>query len=262
MSKPGEIALELQGGVAHIRLCAPQRLNALSPSMMADLVAALGNAQGRARAILLSGEGRSFCSGVDLSASGAVPHPDLDGGAILEDHVNPMIRAMHDVQIPIICAVQGAAAGLGMALAFCSDIVVAARSAYFLAPFARIGLLPDAGIATFLTQAIGRARATRLLMLAEKLPAETAMEWGLVTQVADEDALAGVAAEFARRLAEGPTVALGGIRRLVWEAAAGGGLNEGLALERELQRTIPATLDCQEGNLAFQEKRVPRFVGR
>jgi 2-(1,2-epoxy-1,2-dihydrophenyl)acetyl-CoA isomerase len=261
MTISSEITLNMRGELAHIRLCAPERLNALSPAMMASLSGAFEQAQRSARAILLSAEGTCFCSGVDLLADGAAPHPDLDGGAILERHVNPMIRTIVDVRIPIVCAMQGAAAGIGLALALCSDIVVGARSAYFLAPYARIGLLPDAGIAALLTRAVGRMRATQLLMLAERLPAETAWEWGLITQIADDDAMQDVAEALADRLANGPTVALGGIRRLIWEAGDCD-LVAALALERELQRTIPATSDFLEGNGAFQEKRAPRFVGK
>lgn len=261
MSRVSEIRYTIRGEVAEIQLCAPQRLNALSVAMMGDLVDALSRAGREARAVLLSGEGRSFCSGVDLTSSATVPHPGLDGGAILEQHVNPMIEAIHDLPIPIVCAVQGAAAGLGMALALSCDIIVAERTAYFFAPFARIGLLPDGGIAMLLTRAVGRARATRVLMLADKLSAEEARDWGLITQIEEDEKMLETAREITGQLGKGPTVALGGIRRLVREASMGD-LRSTLLLERELQRTIPATLDCQEGNAAFREKRAPRFVGQ
>lgn len=261
MSDELQIIYAVEEGVAHIRLNAPRRLNALSQAMMEKIVEALDAGQRQARAILLSGEGPSFCAGVDLSSGPAVPHPDLDGGAILERHVNPMIQAIHDLRVPIVCAVQGAAAGLGMALALSCDIVVAGRSAYFLAPFARIGILPDGGIPALLVRAVGRVRATQILMLAEKLPAETAHDWGLVTQIVEDDMLTETARQVAERLAQGPTIALGGIRQMVWEAGDGD-LRSALSLERKLQRSIPATLDCQEGNAAFLEKRKPRFIGQ
>ena len=261
MSGNPEIVISVRNEVLHVRLNAPERLNALSPAMMEELTAAFGSARNKARAVFLSGEGRSFCSGVDLSSGPAIPTADLDGGAILEQHVNPMIQAIHDLPIPIVCAVQGAAAGLGMALALSCDIIVAGKSAYFLAPFARIGLLPDGGIPALLVRAVGRIRATQLLMLAEKLPAETAHSWGLVTQIVEDEMAFETGQALAERLGGGPTIALGGIHRMVWEAGEGD-LASSLSLERELQRTIPATLDCQEGNAAFREKRAPRFMGR
>ncbi|MEC3947943.1 enoyl-CoA hydratase-related protein [Sphingobium sp. HWE2-09] len=172
-----------------------------------------------------------------------------------------MILAINDLPIPIVCAVQGAAAGLGMALALSCDFVVADRAAYFMAPFARLGLIPDGGVAWILARAIGRVRAIQLLMTAEKLSAQKACDWGLISQLAEDDKLTDAAWDVAEKLSKGPTLALAGIRRLVGEAGVAE-LGAALSLERDLQRKIPATLDCQEGNAAFREKRAPRFVGR
>lgn len=261
MTGAGKVRYHLSEGVAAITLDAPDRRNALSPAMMAALVSALQRAAGEARAILLSGEGRSFCAGVDLSAQEAIPHADLDGGAILEAHVNPMVLAVQSSTIPIVVAVQGGTVGIGMALALSGDVIVAARNAFFVAPFVRLALSPDGGVAALLTRVIGRVRAMRLLMLAEKLPADDAMAWGLVTRVVDDALLAETSRAIAVDLARGPTLALGAIKALGWQAE-GGDLTEALALERELQRHMPATLDCREGNAAFAEKRPPQFVGR
>ncbi|MEC3911885.1 enoyl-CoA hydratase-related protein [Sphingobium sp. CR2-8] len=244
-----------------MQLAAPHRLNALSPAMSDALIVALGRAQSESRAILLSGAGRSFCSGVDLGSADAVPRPDLDGGLILERHFNPLITAVRDLQVPIICAVQGAAAGVGMALALSCDIVVAGSNAFFLAPFASIGLLPDSGLPSLLTRAVGRARALEVLMLAQKLNAQRAHDWGLIARVMADDTLLDEARALATTLAKGPTVALAGIRALCWHAAEQS-LAAELDLERDMQRKIPATADCQEGNRAFREKRAPRFLGR
>lgn len=256
-----EIRYSVDGDVAHVQLAAPHRLNALSPAMSDALIAALGRAQSESRGILLSGAGRSFCSGVDLGSADAVPRPDLDGGLILERHFNPLITAVRDLHVPIVCAVQGAAAGIGMALALSCDIVVAGSSAFFLAPFARIGLLPDGGLPSLLTRAVGRARALEVLMLAQKLPAPRAHEWGLITRVTVDEAVWDEAHALVTTLAKGPTVALAGIRALCWHAAEET-LAAELELERQRQRDIPATIDCQEGNTAFREKRAPCFVGR
>lgn len=261
MSATNDVRYELQAGVARISLAAPTRLNALTPAMAAQLIAFCDRAEREARAVLLSGDGRAFCAGVDLSDASATPGPEVDGGLILEAHYNPMVRRLRELTVPLVVQVQGAAAGLGMALSLSGDIIVAGEGAYFLAPYARIGLLPDGGVSAMLARSIGRIRALQVLLLAEKLPASRALDWGLVTEVVPDADLAQRALALAVRLAEGPTIALGGIRRLCWSSGEVG-LGEVLDLERRLQATIPATEDCQEGNLAFLEKRPPRFVGR
>jgi enoyl-CoA hydratase/carnithine racemase len=261
MTEVDEVRYELTGSVARITLAAASRLNALTPAMAARLVALCDLAETEARAILLSGDGRAFCAGVDLSDPSATPGPEVDGGLILEVHYNPMVQRLRDLKIPLVVQVQGAAAGLGMALSLMGDVIVLGESAYFLAPYARIGLVPDGGVPAMLTRSIGRIRAMQVLLLADKLPAARALEWGLVTEVVPDADLAQRALSLAVRLAEGPTVALAGVRELCW-AAGESRFEESLAQERRMQTTIPATDDCQEGNRAFLEKRPPRFTGR
>lgn len=261
MNEVDGVRYKCEAGIARITLAAPTRLNALNPAMAKRLISLCDLAEREARAVLLSGDGRSFCAGVDLSDATSAPGPEVDGGLILEAHYNPMVRRLRDLTVPLVVQVQGAAAGLGMALALVGDIIVAGESAYFLAPYARIGLLPDGGVPAMLTRAIGRVRAMQVLLLADKLTATRAHEWGLITEVVPDADLDRRSVALAVRMAEGPTVALGGISRLCW-AAGESGLDDELALERALQATIPATEDCQEGNRAFLEKRPPRFVGR
>lgn len=261
MTEVDEVRYELTGGVARITLAAATRLNALTPAMAARLVALCDLAETEARTVLLSGDGRAFCAGVDLSDPSATPGPEVDGGLILEAHYNPMVQRLRDLKIPLVVQVQGAAAGLGMALSLMGDVIVLGESAYFLAPYARIGLVPDGGVPALLTRSIGRVRAMQVLLLADKLPAGRALEWGLVTEVVPDGDLRQRALSLAVRLAEGPTVALAGVRELCW-AAGESRFEESLAQERRLQTTIPATEDCQEGNRAFLEKRPPRFTGR
>ncbi|WP_409019372.1 enoyl-CoA hydratase-related protein [Brevundimonas vesicularis] len=261
MTEIDEVRYELAGGVARITLAAPSRLNALTPQMAGRLVALCDQAEREARAILLAGEGRAFCAGVDLSDPSATPGPEMDGGLILEAHYNPMVRRLKALSIPLVVQIQGAAAGLGMALSLMGDVIVAAEGAYFLAPYSRIGLVPDGGVPAMLTRSVGRIRAMQVLLLADKLTAARALDWGLITEVVPDADLAQRALSLAVRLAEGPTVALAGTRRLCWEAGEVD-FEAALALERRLQATIPATEDCQEGNRAFLEKRPAQFIGR
>ncbi|WP_295192730.1 enoyl-CoA hydratase-related protein [uncultured Brevundimonas sp.] len=255
------VAYDCEAGVARITLAAPSKLNALTPAMASRIIALCDRAETEARVILLAGEGRAFCAGVDLSDPSSAPGPEVDGGGVLEAHYNPMVRRLQDLKVPLVVQVQGAAAGLGMALALMGDVIVTGESAYFLAPYARIGLLPDGGVPAMLTRSIGRIRTLQVLLLADKLTAVRALDWGLVTEVVPDADLGQRGLSLAVRLAEGPTVALSGIRHLSW-AAGEGSLDDELQRERRLQATIPATEDCQEGNRAFLEKRPPRFIGR
>src|SRR5215210_2378424 len=219
--------------VATITIARPDRLNALSGETVDELRAAVEEAgRSGARCLLLAGEGRGFSSGADL-ASGDGPPDDV--GASLEKHFNPLIEAVFALPIPVVAAVNGPCAGAGCSLAFAADLVVAARSAYFLQAFVNIGLIPDAGATWLLPRLAGRARAMEMMMLGERVPAEQALEWGLISRVVEEEALASEAAALAARLAQGPTVALGLIRRLAREAGHIP-LSEALAAERVAQR--------------------------
>jgi 2-(1,2-epoxy-1,2-dihydrophenyl)acetyl-CoA isomerase len=249
----------LDEGVAILTLNRPDRLNALSTDLLGDLGKALDRAVAEgARCILLKGEGRAFSSGADLVSTGGLPD---DLGKLLEDHYNPLVRKFAAIPVPVVSAVQGAAAGAGCSFALAADLVVAARSAYFLLAFANIGLVPDAGATWMLAKAVGRARAMEMALLGEKIPAEKAAEWGLIHKAVDDDALQETALTLAKRLAAGPVLALGAIRRAV-NGALDHTFDEVLDQERDDQRAAGRTEDAREAIAAFGEKRKPVFRGK
>ncbi len=185
----------------------------------------------------------------------------MDAGKILEDHFNPLMLRLRHLQRPIVAAVQGACAGVGMSLALTADLLVAARSAYFLQAFRRIGLVPDCGSTWLLPRLVGRARAIELSLMGERLPAEKAQQWGLVNRVIDDADVMPEARKLAAELASGPTVALSLIRRLYWESPENS-YEEQLDLERQFQQRAGAAEDFKEGVTAFLEKRPAKFTGR
>lgn len=245
--------------VAVLMLARPESLNALSAQMLDELRAAAGEAVERgARCLLLTGEGRGFSSGADLAGSGGLPD---DLGAALEAHFNPLIEALFALPIPVVAAVNGPAAGAGASLALAADIVIAARSAYFLQAFVNIGLVPDAGATWLLPRLVGRARAMEMMLLGERVPAEQALEWGLIARVADDEALMTEAHAVAARLAAGPTRALGLIRKLARDADRSS-ITDALAAERAAQREAGRTDDFKGAVMAFLQKQKPTFEGR
>jgi 2-(1,2-epoxy-1,2-dihydrophenyl)acetyl-CoA isomerase len=209
--------------------------------------------------VLLTGEGRGFSAGANLGGSGPSTKAD-DAGAVLETHYHPLLRRLRDLPMPIVTAVNGVAAGVGMSVALMGDMVLAARSAYFLQAFRRIGLVPDGGITWMLPRKIGMARAIELSLLGEKLPAETALAWGLVNRVHDDAELMPAARALAAELAAGPTRALVSIRKLYW-ASPDHSYEQQLDLERRLQREAGRTRDAREGIQAFLQKRKAEFRG-
>ena len=246
--------------VATITLNRPDTLNALNAATVDELRRAVESLAGSgARALLITGEGRGFSSGADLAGGGGgLPE---DAGMALEKHFNPLVEAIFALDIPVVAAVNGPAAGAGCSLALAADIVIAAQSAYFLQAFVNIGLIPDAGATWLLPRLAGRARAMEMMMLGERISAEQAAQWGMISRmVADED-LASEAVALATRLAQGPTVALGLIRKLMRESATLP-LSEALASERIAQREAGNTADFKAAILAFLQKRQPRFEGR
>lgn len=251
------LGYDVAGGVATITLNRPEVMNGLDAAMRREIVDAIGAAGVEARALVLTGAGRAFCSGQDLGEAQAV---DPDFGRILREEYEPMLRALIEAPIPTIAAVNGAAAGAGANLALAADVVIAARSAVFVQAFARIGLIPDAGGTWILPRSVGLARAMGAALFAEPVPAETAAEWGMIWQaVPDEDFAATVAAR-AAQLAAGPTLAYRLTRQAMREGLSRD-LEAQLAVEAALQGEAGRSRDFREGVAAFLEKRPARYEG-
>jgi 2-(1,2-epoxy-1,2-dihydrophenyl)acetyl-CoA isomerase len=226
--------------------------------MIAGAMAALAFIESKVetRALVLTGAGKAFCAGANLSE---VP-PGLSAGDMLEQVYHPFLRRLRDFPLPVISAVNGAAAGIGMSFALTADLCIAARSAFFQLGFSWIGLVPDGGSSWLLPRLIGLARAKELALLSEKLPAEKALDWGLINWVVDDDQLMPDALVLAEKLAEGPA-SLRLTRKLFWESP-GNAYEEQLALEQAAQQEAGESADFQEGLIAFHQKRPPRFTGR
>jgi len=256
------ILAEDRGSWRILRLNRPDKLNSFNEEMHRALSTALDEAEGDAgcRAVLLTGEGRGFCAGQDLGdvAAGGGP-PDL--GAVLDNFYNPLVRRLRGLPMPVVCAVNGTAAGAGANIALACDIVLAARSAKFIQSFARIGLIPDSGGTWFLPRLVGEARARALALLAEPITAEQAAAWGLIWRAVDDDKLQAEAEALTANLATQPTQGLAMIKRVL-AASAANTLDAQLDLERDVQREAGRTPDFAEGVRAFIEKRPPRFTGR
>lgn len=245
--------------VGAITLNRPETLNALTSQMLDELRAAVtALPEQGARCLLLTGEGRGFSSGADLAAGGGLPE---DVGLALERHFNPLIEAIAAAPIPVVAAVNGPAAGAGASLALMADIVIAGASAYFLQAFVNVGLVPDAGATWLLPRLAGRARAMEMMMLGERIPAERAAAWGMISRVVEDEFLAEEALVLAATLARGPTRALGLIRRLARDAEQAS-LTDALAAERVAQREAGETEDFKGAVFAFLQKRQPTFEGR
>ncbi|MEW4448209.1 enoyl-CoA hydratase-related protein [Qipengyuania sp. JC766] len=256
------ILVEREGDVAKITLNRPDRLNAASIQLAQELSAAFYDL-GDARAVLLTGAGKGFCSGADLSARAEGGPLQSKGGShqALQNHYNPLVSQITRCPVPVVCAVNGPAAGVGCSMALAGDFVLAGRSAYFLQAFVNIGLVPDGGSTWLLARSIGRARATRMMMLGEKIGAEQAEEWGLIYRAVDDDALLAEAGALAQRLAAGPTLAYETIKANI-ATALDGALPEVMLAEAEGQRVAAASEDAMEGGMAFLQKRQPQFKGR
>jgi 2-(1,2-epoxy-1,2-dihydrophenyl)acetyl-CoA isomerase len=258
------VLVALDSGVLQVTLNRPEKLNALNSEMHKLLRQALERAaeEREVRVVLLGGAGRGFCAGQDLSerdvSPGAAP---IDLSVSLGSHYNPLVRRLRQLPKPVVCAVNGVAAGAGANLALACDIVIACRSAFFIESFSRIGLVPDAGGTWFLPRLVGQARAMGLALLGEKLSAEQAAEWGLIWKVVEDEALLSQGMELAKQLAEGPTRGYGLIKKAL-HASSGNSLDAQLELERDLQREAGFSEDYREGVTAFKEKRSPRFKGK
>jgi 2-(1,2-epoxy-1,2-dihydrophenyl)acetyl-CoA isomerase len=260
------VGLLLADGVATVTLNRPQALNAWNRQFALDLLAALDRvaADEQARAVVITGAGRAFSSGADLKDAGGgdfTPEGRPDVYKVLTERYHPIMQAIRELGKPVIAAVNGPAVGIGCSLALCCDLIVAARSSYFLLAFVNIGLVPDGGSSLFVPSRVGMARASELALLGERLPAEQALQWGLVNRVVADEHLEEEVAALAARLAAGPTRAYAGAKRQLnsWLYAR---MAEQLELEAQIQREMAGSEDFVEGALAFVEKRPARFSGR
>jgi len=259
----GVLATDLSGGVLTLTLNRPERLNSLNDAVLEALLERLRAARhdDAVRAIVLTGAGRGFCAGADLSQAalqGRTPGESVR--ANLQRHYAPLITLLRDIEKPAVAAVNGVAAGAGMSLALACDLRIAAESAYFLQAFVRIGLVPDAGASYFLPRLVGMGKAMELAMLGDRVPAAEALRIGLVNRVVADAELAGCVAELAGRLAEGPR-SLGLIKHAL-TLSPENDLHAQLAVEEDLQALAAGTEDFVEGVSAFLEKRPARFRGR
>ena len=242
-----------------MRLNRPDKMNALSAQMRAEITDAAKFAARKARVLVITGNGKAFCSGQDLSDSGKVAALDLE--RVLRDEYVPMLRAIGDSPIPTISAVNGPAAGAGANLALAADVVIACDSAYFLQAFTRIGLMPDAGGTYWLPRQMGAAKAMGAALFADPISARQADAWGMIWEAVEDDLFEARWRDRAAHLARGPGVAYGNLKRAFrdsWEH----GLAEQLDLEAQLQGDCGKSRDFQEGILAFIEKRAPDYEGR
>ncbi len=258
-----KILLAKADGLATITLNAPERLNAVSRKMIAEIKTCWEElaADNSVRAVLLTGAGRGFCAGADLADPDRAASATADSGAALEKYFNPVIRLMRTIPKPIVSAVNGVAAGVGMSFALASDIAIAGKSASFLQAFARIGLLPDGGSTWFLPRLVGDQRARALAMLAPQISAEKARDWGLIWDVVDDAALMSTAIELARKLADGPTLSLARMKAALNQSSAND-LSAQLDVERDFQRELGRSEDFREGVAAFLAKRKAEFKGK
>lgn len=253
-----------QDGVARLTLNRPDQLNSFNDAMHREVRDALDRVKADAslRVLLLTGAGRAFCAGQDLGDRAVAPGAEpVDLGASIERNYRPLVLALRQLQLPVVCAVNGVAAGAGANIALACDIVIAAKSASFIQAFSKIGLVPDSGGTYFLPRLVGTARAMGLAMLGERLIAEQAAEWGLIWQCVDDAEFHSKVEKLLRTLVGAPTAGLAATKRALY-ASAGASLEAQLDLERDLQRALGRSADYREGVAAFIEKRAPRFGGR
>lgn len=260
------VAVDVSDGAATVALNRPQALNAWNAQLGADLLAALRALadDDTVRAVVLTGAGRAFSSGADLKDfEGAEMRPDgrPDLERTLTERYHPIMTAIRELPKPVVAAINGPAVGIGCSLALCCDLILAAESAYFLLAFVNIGLVPDGGSSLFVPTRVGMAHASELAMLGERLPAERALEWGLINRVVADERLAEEARALGARLAAGPTRSYAGTKRQLnnWLYAR---MGEQLQLEARIQGEMASTDDFVEGAMAFAQKRQARFSGR
>jgi 2-(1,2-epoxy-1,2-dihydrophenyl)acetyl-CoA isomerase len=263
MTDQPSILVDRRDGYRVVTLNRPERLNAFNEAMHLALRAALDEAEADdgCGALLLTGAGRAFCSGQDLSDRMPGSGPPRDLGASLDTFYNPLVRQLRALPFPVVAAVNGTAAGAGASLALHCDIVLAARSARFVQAFAKIGVVPDAGGSWLLPRLVGAARARGLALTAEPLTADTAADWGLIWKAVDDARLIADAEALCAQFAAGPRLGLSLIKRTL-DAAEGNSLDAQLDFERDLQREAGFSEDYREGVAAFMQKRKPTFKGK
>ena len=257
------ILFELAGGAARLTLNRPDRLNSFNVRMHEEVKDALDRTEGEgARALLLTGAGRGFCAGQDLGDRAVAPSGEaVDLGQSVEAYYNPLVRRLTSLPMPVVCAVNGVAAGAGANIALACDVVVAARSAKFIESFANIGLIPDSGGTWHLARHVGQARALGMALTGEPVSAEKAEAWGLIWKCVEDAMLMAEADALVEGFAAGPTRGLAATKRAI-RGAWMKPLDEELDNERDLMRELGRSADYQEGVAAFMDKRKPSFTGR
>ena len=259
-----QIQFDCNEGVARVAFNLPDSLNSLTRQMLAEFDTVLelcSREESGIRCLLVTGNGRAFSAGMNLADPGG-PELDLpDGGHVLESAISPILLRMRELDIPIVTALNGLVVGVSVGLALMGDIILAARSTYILQPFSDVGLIPDGALTYLMPRLVGKARAFELAYFCDRLPAETALEWGLINAVHDDDALADAAVSMAQKLANGPTRLYGMRRRAIWQGYDNN-FNDQLWLERNTQRAATRTKDSREAMRAFFQKRSPRFTGK
>ena len=256
------IRFSVAGGIARLTLNRPEKLNSFNVQMHVELKEALDQAEKHLalRTLVITGAGRAFCAGQDLSDRAVAPGETVDLGASIEKYYAPLVKRLRLFPVPVVAAVNGVAAGAGANLALACDIVIAAKSASFIESFSKLGLIPDTGGTYFLPRLIGTARAMALAMLGEKLSAEQAAEWGLIWKCVDDAEFSSAVETLANQLAAAPTKGLAHIKRAIY-ASGNHTLDEQLNLERDSMRELGHSQDYREGVAAFLEKRSPHFTG-